>query len=229
MEKTLSLRNKESNLKIILDTKIIAVVRTDNPDDTRECVQAISAGGIRAIEISLTTPEATTIIQSILQDTDRNYLMGAGTVLDEATAEELISQGIDFIVAPNLNENLVRLCNQHNTVVIPGAFTPTEIVRAWKTGADLIKVFPVSSLGPRYIKDLKAPLKQIPLVPTGGVNLDNALEYLKAGASAVAVGSVLTDKKVIAEKQFDTITQTARDLVRMVTRHKSQDLNRFIL
>ena len=143
-------------------------------------------------------------------------IMGAGTVLDPETARAVILAGAEYIVAPTLNPDTIALCNRYSKVVVPGAFTPTEILTAWECGADIVKVFPATAVGPKYLKDIKGPLPQIRLSPTGGVSLDNAGEFIKCGASCIAVGGNLAPKKAIADKDWNTITENAKRFIEEV-------------
>jgi len=200
----------------LLANRIIAIVRTKESAQAGRVVYALAAGKIKAIEISLTTPDAQVVLAHILSDKRRDFLIGAGTALDLATCRALIKKGIDFIVSPVVDKQIIELCRKGKVAVVPGAFTPTEIWQAWRWGADLIKVFPVSLGGPQYIRDLATPLPKVPLLATGNINLNNVREYLSAGATAVAVGSALIDPKALANNDFNTITETARRFVELV-------------
>lgn len=208
--------NKEANLKRILDAGVIAIVRLDSAGQLGQVARAIKAGGVDVIEFTMTTPGALDIIAASTQEFGDQVLLGAGTVLDAETARAAILAGAQFIVSPTLNPATVELCHRYSVIAVPGTFTSTEILTAWEWGADLVKVFPASTGGPGYIKAVLAPLPQVRLVPTGGVNLQNAADYIQAGAVAVAVGGSLVNKKLIAAGDFNTLTETARGLVAAV-------------
>jgi 2-dehydro-3-deoxyphosphogluconate aldolase/(4S)-4-hydroxy-2-oxoglutarate aldolase len=208
--------NKEANLKRILDAGVIAIVRLDSAGQLGQVARAIKAGGVDVIEFTMTTPGALDIIAASTQEFGDQVLLGAGTVLDAETARAAILAGARFIVSPTLNPATVELCHRYSVIAVPGTFTPTEILTAWEWGADLVKVFPASAGGPGYIKAALAPLPQVRLVPTGGVSLQNAADYIQAGAAAVAVGGSLVNKKLVAAGDFNTLTETARGLVAKV-------------
>jgi len=180
--------------------------------------RAIQVGGVRAIEFTMTTPNAIQIIQQSVREFGEDVLLGAGTVLDAETARAAILAGAEFIVAPTLNPAVIEVCRRYSKVVIPGAFTPTEILTAWECGADFVKVFPAEFGGPAYFKAVLAPLPQVKLVPVGGVSLQTAGEFIRAGAAAVAVGSNLVKKSAIAAKRFDELTELARGFVAAVAK-----------
>ena len=205
------MRDKSSNLKMLLDIGLVPVVRASSADDAMRIVDAIREGGVNTIEITMTVPNAIGVMEEVAKKFGDEVLLGAGTVLDAETARASILAGAEFVVGPCLNEELIRICKRYAKIVIPGAMTPTEILRAWERGADIVKVFPAGNLGgPKYIRAIKAPLPQILLNPTGGVNLENAGEFIKAGASVISVGSALVDKKAVAERKFEILTEKAR-------------------
>lgn len=208
--------SKDDALKFLLDGGVVAVVRADRSDELVQVVQAISAGGIRAVEITLTTPGALEVIRTCADTFRGQVLIGAGTILDPETARAAILAGAEYLVAPTLNPSVIEICRRYSKIAIPGAFTPTEILTAWECGADLVKVFPATALGPRYFRDLKGPLPQIDLIPTGGVSLENVGEFIRAGASAIAVGGNLVDKKAIAAGDWQALSNTARQYVTAV-------------
>ena len=180
-------------------------------------VDAITEGGVNTIEITMTVPNAIGVIEAVSKKFGDTVLLGAGTVLDTETARASILAGAEFVVGPCLDEDLIRLCKRYAKIIIPGAMTPTEILRAWEMGADIVKVFPVSNLGgPKYIRAIKVPLPQILLNPTGGVNLENAGEFIKAGASIISVGNALVDSKAIHKGKFEVLTERARQFVEEV-------------
>lgn len=208
--------SKDEHLRLILDGGVVAVVRAERSDRLVEVVCAISEGGIRAIEITLTTPGALDVIRECAERFRDTVLIGAGTVLDPETARAAMLAGAEYIVTPALNPAVIEVCRRYSTVVIPGALTPTEILTAWEHGADIVKVFPATVFGPRYFRDLKGPFPHIALMPTGGVNLETTGEFIKAGACAIAVGSNLIDKSAVEDGRFQVVTDTARRYVEAV-------------
>jgi 2-dehydro-3-deoxyphosphogluconate aldolase/(4S)-4-hydroxy-2-oxoglutarate aldolase len=178
--------------------------------------QAIARGGVKPIEVTMTVPGAIDAIKEFKSAVSEQVLVGAGTVLDPETARACILAGAEFIVCPTLNLEVIKVCRRYSKVVVPGTFTPTEILTAWEAGADIVKVFPATAGGPKYLKDIMGPLPQVKLLPTGGVTLENTPDFIKAGAVAVAAGTSLVDKKALSEKNFDLITETARKFVAAV-------------
>jgi len=200
-------------LEIILATKVIAVIRMSDAEKLTRVVEAIKRGGVRAIEITMTTPSALEIIAAMAKSKTAGTLIGAGTVLDAATAEAVIRAGAEFVVSPITNFDMIAACKRNDTFVAPGALSPTEIVAAWEHGADVVKVFPATSVGPKYFQDLKGPLPQVRLMPTGGVSIENAREFIRSGACCVAIGTALLDKKAIAAEDWGALTAKAKALV----------------
>jgi 2-dehydro-3-deoxyphosphogluconate aldolase/(4S)-4-hydroxy-2-oxoglutarate aldolase len=214
----------QKGMDIIRETGVIAIMRTRSPEQLLRAADAIRAGGVRAIEVTMTTPGALSVIEqatSRYQDAGQDVLFGAGTVLDAESARACILAGAQFIVSPSFNPALVELCRRYSVPVMPGAYTPTEILTAWECGADMVKVFPASIGGPALIKALKAPLPQIELVPVGGVNLDTAADFIRAGAAAVGVGSALINQKLLDAEDFRTLTERARRFVEEVARGRA--------
>ena len=204
------------NLASIKACGVVAVLRADRPDALVQVAQAIARGGIGAVEITMTTPGALDVIGECANRLGAEILLGAGTVLDPETARAAILAGAEYIVTPTLNPDVITLCRRYDKVIIPGALTPTEILTAWECGADIVKVFPATAVGPRYFKDVKAPLPQIDLMPTGGVDLDNAGDFIRAGACAVAVGGNLVDQAAVAKGDWQALTDTSRRYVAAV-------------
>lgn len=208
---------KQENLQIIIDSGVIAVIRGMEVDKVVNIVDALLEGGVKALEITLNSPGAIDLIEEVserVKDTDA--IVGAGTVLDGETARAAILAGAEFVFAPNLNQDVIEVCNRYGKVVIPGVMTPTEIVNAYQAGADLVKIFPAGVMGPKYIKSVKGPLNHIPMMPTGGVGLDNAADFIEAGVVALGVGSALMDKEAIAEENYEVITENAKKLTQIV-------------
>ncbi|MEN6561791.1 MAG: bifunctional 4-hydroxy-2-oxoglutarate aldolase/2-dehydro-3-deoxy-phosphogluconate aldolase [Acidobacteriota bacterium] len=209
---------RDEALRIILETKVIAVIRMAEADKLRKVVEAVSRGGVRAIEITMTTPGALDAIRALAAGKPDGSLIGAGTVLDAATAAEVIRAGAEFVVSPVLDGGMVRTCRDADRFVAPGAFSPTEILSAWRLGADVVKVFPATSLGPKFFKDVKGPLPQVRIMPTGGVSMANAADFLAAGACCVGIGTALLDKELIRRGDWDALTSRSRELVESLAR-----------
>lgn len=204
---------KDAALDIILSSKVIAVIRMSDTEKLAKVVEAVKAGGVKAIEITMTTPFALEIISTMAKKKAPDVLVGAGTVLDPETAVQAIHAGADFIVSPVTNVGMITVCRRYDTLVAPGAFSPTEILAAWQTGADIVKVFPATSIGPKYFKDILGPLPKVRLMPTGGVSLENARDFIANGACCVAIGTALLDKKAIEAGHWELLTQKAKALV----------------
>jgi len=209
--------NKEYVLSRIREVGIVPVVRASSADEAFEAIEAIKAGGIPILEITMTVPRALSVIERVTASYGDDVIVGAGTVLDAETARACILAGAQFIVSPALNLDTISCCHRYSIAVMPGALTPTEVVQAWTAGADFVKVFPAGAMGgANYIKSLKAPLPQIELVPTGGVSLKTAADFIRAGASALGVGADLVDTKALGEGRADLITERARQFVEIV-------------
>lgn len=200
-------------LREIESSGVVAVIRMQKADQLRAVIDALLEGGVRALELTMTVPGAIGLIEELAKDLPGEFQLGAGTVLDTETARQVILAGAKYIVAPTLNLDVITLCHRYDVAIMPGCFTPTEILTAWQAGADLIKVFPATALGPSYFKDVRAPLPQVRLMPTGGVTMENAGEWIKAGAVAIGVGSALVDTKAIAAGNFAQITKNAKSLI----------------
>lgn len=207
---------RDEVLKEIIECGIVAVVRTKDSSSAIKIARAVCGGGIKPVEITMTVPGAIDVIKNVSQELKGKAIIGAGSVLDAETARIAILAGAEFIVGPALNLEMISLCKRYSKVIIPGAFTPTEIVTAWQSGADIIKIFPATMGGPTYFKDIHGPLPHIKLLPTGGVTLKNIGEFIKAGACAVAVGSNLVDKKAVSEGKFEIITNFAEKFVQEI-------------
>lgn len=208
--------SKEKNLQGIVDCGVVAIVRVDNAQEAVAVSVAIARGGVKPIEITMTVPGAIDAIKELKSVAKDGVLVGAGTVLDPETAIAVIHAGAEFVVSPTLNLAVIDVCRRYSKIVIPGAFTPTEILTAWEAGADIVKVFPARVGGPKYLIDIKGPLPQIRLLPTGGVSVENTPDFIRAGAVAVAAGTSLVDKKAISEKKYDIITENAKEFVAAV-------------
>ena len=212
---------KHEVLASLRNSGVVAVIRTENPEDLVSVSRALGKGGVKFVEITMTVPGALEIIRdTVAQLKDTDMIIGAGTVLDVQTARAAIIAGAQFVVGPGFDLETVRLCNTYGVAVMPGAFTPTEIIQAWRAGADVVKVFPANIGGPDYLKTIKEPLPQVELLPTKGVDFDTAGAYIKAGAIAVGAGSLLVSKALIAAKQYARITENAERMVQIVREAK---------
>ena len=214
--------NKADVIKQIIETGVIPVVRATSADEAMRAIDAIREGGISVLEITMTVPGAVGVIEQLSRKYRNDVLVGAGTVLDPETARACMLSGAQFVVSPALNVETIACCRRYGVAIMPGALTPTEVVQAWTAGADFVKVFPAGALGgASYLKALKAPLPQIQLVPTGGVSLKTAADFIKAGASALGVGADLVDLKAIRDGQANVITERAKQFVEIVREARS--------
>jgi len=210
--------NKHEIMTALRQTGVIVVVRTESADDLLSVAKALHDGGVKFIEITMTVPDALGVIREAVRVLkDRDVYIGAGTVLDAETARMAILAGSSFIVGPAFDKGMVDLCRTYGVLVMAGGLTPNEIVNAWKGGADVVKVFPVKSVGgAEYLKAVKQPLPQVELVPTNGVDFETAASFIKAGAIAVGVGNAIVSKALISGKEFGTITANARRMIEVV-------------
>ncbi len=213
--------NKYDIIERMLDCGITAVIRTDSPEELVNVAEAIKKGGVDVIEITMTTPGALDVVSAVAKKFGDEVLIGAGTVLDAETARAVFLAGGEFVVSPVWSPELIAMCRRYSKPCVPGAFTPTEIMAAWDAGADMVKVFPASLGGPALIKAIRGPLPQIPLVPTGGVKLDNTAEFIRAGSVMVAVGGNLVNKDLVKAKKFDEMTELARRFKEEVAKGRS--------
>jgi len=204
---------KDKALESILAAKVVAVIRMKDAARLGEAAAALRRGGVTAIEITMTVPGAVDIIREMVRTKPQGTLVGAGTILDAGTATEVIAAGADFVVSPVTDRDTIQACREAGVLVAPGAFTPTEIVAAWRAGADIVKVFPATSLGPQFFRDLRGPLPFIRLMPTGGVTLENARLFLAAGACAVGIGTALVDAKSVEAGDWEALETRARVLM----------------
>lgn len=195
------------------ESGVVAVIRAPHPDVLIPLTEALIAGGVLSIEITLSTPKAIHGIEMVADKFGDRAIVGVGTVIDAGTAADAIRAGSQFVVSPMTDARIIEAVIRQGKVMIPGAFTPTEIVNAWTLGGDVIKVFPSTALGPQYFKDILAPLPQLKLTPTGGVDLKNVGSWIKAGAVCVGVGSALVTKEAMANKDWDGITKAAKAFV----------------
>ncbi|HYN42485.1 MAG TPA: bifunctional 4-hydroxy-2-oxoglutarate aldolase/2-dehydro-3-deoxy-phosphogluconate aldolase, partial [Thermoanaerobaculia bacterium] len=189
---------------------VVAVIRLKEAGSLRAVVDALAAGGVLALEVTMTVPRAIELIREIAPTLPPEIVLGAGTVLDAETAQAAIEAGARYVVSPVFREEVLRTCHRFDVAALPGCFTPTEILTAWEAGADIVKVFPATALGPGYFRDLRGPFPQLRLMPTGGVSLANAGEWIRAGAVAIGVGTALVDAEAVAARRFGEITDRAR-------------------
>jgi 2-dehydro-3-deoxyphosphogluconate aldolase/(4S)-4-hydroxy-2-oxoglutarate aldolase len=201
------------DLNRVLNTGIVAILRSSSSDQLTNVARALLEGGIDLIEVTFTVPRALEVLAAVKMDLGDRVLLGAGTVLDPETARAALLAGAEFIVSPSLNPEVIRLCHRYDKVVMPGAFTPTEILAAWEAGADVVKVFPCDCVGPGYLKALRGPFPQIRLMPTGGVNLETLPAFIKAGACAVGVGGSLAEQQAIRDGNFARLRDLAAQYV----------------
>ncbi|MBN1344591.1 MAG: bifunctional 4-hydroxy-2-oxoglutarate aldolase/2-dehydro-3-deoxy-phosphogluconate aldolase [Phycisphaerae bacterium] len=197
-------------------TGVVAVVRADSSAQLIDVVAALYKADLTCVEITMTTPNALDVIKAASKEFAGKCLIGVGTVLDAETARAAILAGAEYVVAPTLDVDTITLCKRYGKAVVPGCFTPTEILRAWQAGADVIKVFPATKLGPDFFKDVRGPLPQVRMTPTGGVSLENTGDFIKAGAVCVGVGSAMVTKKALAAGDFETITKNAAAFLKAV-------------
>ena len=196
----------------ILERKVVAVVRMKNSSQLLKVIEAIKIGGVSGIELTMTIPNAIQAIETADKEFGDDILLGVGSVTDKQTALEAINAGAKFVVSPIYKAEVVQAVIDKNIVVIPGCFSPTEIQTAYEQGADFIKIFPADNLGMSFIKSIKAPLPHLKVIPTGGVNLENAIDWINAGASAVGIGSALVDNKAIEREDYKTLTENSKKL-----------------
>lgn len=215
--------NKKDVRQRILEIGIVPVVRAASARDARMAVDAVAEGGIPIVEITMTVPGAVDVIRELINSSRNELLIGAGTVLDADTAKKCVEAGAQFLVSPGLDLKTVALANQKSVLIMAGALTPTEIITAWNGGADFVKVFPCGQVGgAKYIKALRGPLPQIPFVPTGGVNLNTAEEFITAGAAALGVGSELVQSDALKSGKREIIVENARRFVAAVKNARSK-------
>jgi 2-dehydro-3-deoxyphosphogluconate aldolase/(4S)-4-hydroxy-2-oxoglutarate aldolase len=195
---------------------VVAVIRLKEAGALRAVVDALAAGGVLALEVTMTVPGAIGLIREIAPTLPPEIVLGAGTVLDAKTAEAAIEAGARYVVSPVFREEVLRTCHRFDVAAMPGCFTPTEILTAWDAGADVVKVFPATALGPGYFRDLRGPFPQLRLMPTGGISLANAGEWIRAGAVAIGAGTALVDAEAVAARRFVEITARARQFVAAV-------------
>src|SRR4051794_26720793 len=211
---------RSHQLQRVLDAGIVAVVRAPDPAGLVEVIRALAAGGVTIAEVTLTVPNAIEVIRAAKAALGDAVLLGAGTVLDPETCRAALLAGAEFVVSPTVNLEVIRLCRRYDKLVMPGAFTPTEILTAWEAGADVVKVFPAEVVGPAFFKALRGPLPHVRLMPTGGVDLKTAGEFLKAGACCLGIGSQLVEPAAVANKDFARLRDLATQYAAIVKRFR---------
>lgn len=203
-------------LERLLASGIVAVIRAKSGELLVDVAEALLAGGVDAIEVTFTVPKAAEAIEKVADKLGDRILLGAGTILDAETAQVAIAAGAQYLVSPTVNLDVIRFCKRHGKLSLPGALTPTEVVTAWEAGADVVKIFPSDVGGAKYLKALKAPLPQIRMMPTGGVTLETAADFLKAGACALGVGGNLVEQAALERRDFARMTSLAQQFVEIV-------------
>jgi 2-dehydro-3-deoxyphosphogluconate aldolase/(4S)-4-hydroxy-2-oxoglutarate aldolase len=214
--------SKEDDLRRVLDCGLVAVVRSPDGAQLVEVCRALADGGVTVVEITMTVPDALSVLGRVRAALGDRVLLGAGTILDPETARAALLAGAEYVVAPSLNVEVIRVCRRYGKLVMPGAFTPTEILTAWEAGADIVKVFPADVLGPAFFKAVRAPLPQVRLMPTGGVDLKTAADFLRAGACCLGVGGQLVEARAVAERNFDRLRDLARQYVAVVQQTRKE-------
>jgi 2-dehydro-3-deoxyphosphogluconate aldolase/(4S)-4-hydroxy-2-oxoglutarate aldolase len=213
---------KLEKFKAVGESGVIAVMRGMSADKVVNVAKALNKGGVKVLEVTLDAPFALDMLKDVVKSLGDDTLVGAGTVLDGETARAAILAGAQFIFSPCMVPDVIKICNRYGKLVIPGVMTPTEILAAYENGADIVKIFPAGVLGAAYIKQVKAPLSHIPVIPTGGIDKFNAADFIKVGALAVGVGGNLVDKKAIDEGDFAKLTQAAAEMVSIVNAAKGR-------
>ncbi|MRG84955.1 bifunctional 4-hydroxy-2-oxoglutarate aldolase/2-dehydro-3-deoxy-phosphogluconate aldolase [Salinibacillus xinjiangensis] len=208
--------SNEASLDRLLSSGIVAVIRKVDPKKVPPLIQAFVDGGVSGIEITMDSNHSTALINELKQVHGNKVMIGAGTVLNKEQAKEAIEAGSDFIFAPILDRETIEFTKKQGILMIPGVFTPTEIHQAYQWGADMVKVFPASVVGPRFFKDVKGPISQIPMMPTGGVNLDNIGAFIQAGAVTVGIGGSLVDKSLIEQEDWKALRNLAQQYVEKI-------------
>jgi len=212
--------DKEKILEEIFKVKVVAVLRINETDKLKNIIDALYVGGISVVEITMTVPNAIQQIEKMNEELDKNIVLGVGSVLNKSVAEEAIKAGAKYVVSPVLKKEIIETSHKYGVPAMPGCFSPTEIQTAYEYGADIIKVFPADLVGMSFFKSILAPLPHLKLMPTGGVSLTNACDWIKAGACAVGVGSALLDKKAISEGNYSKLTENAKLILNNISGNK---------
>jgi 2-dehydro-3-deoxyphosphogluconate aldolase / (4S)-4-hydroxy-2-oxoglutarate aldolase len=214
--------DKQDAISRICNPGVIAIIRAEDSNGLVRAAHALYRAGVKAVEISLTTPGTWPAIEAIRRDLPEACLIGVGTVLDTATLDQSVSTGAQFAVSPVFKAEVVQACNGHGLPMVCGAYTPTEAWQAYECGADFIKIFPANDLGPSYMKALLAPMPQLPLVPTGGVTVENCARYFQAGCVAVAVGTSVVNQQLIRDRDWQGIRDRAEVYVNAVRQARTK-------
>lgn len=214
---------RHEDLGRVLDSGIVAIIRSPSSEQLVEVAQALHDGGIDVLEVTFTVPNALEILTAMRRSLGSKVLLGAGTVLDPETARAALLAGAEFIVSPIVNADVIKLCNRYSKLIMPGAFTPTEILTAWEAGADIVKVFPADVGGPNYLKAVHGPLPHVRLLPTGGVNLQTIDSFFKAGACAVGLGSALVEPKALQNRDMERIRTLAAQYVEAAKKARQKE------
>lgn len=212
---------KQEILKTIFDEKVVAVVRVEDSEKLKKVIKAIYEGGVKIIEITMTVPNAISMIEKMNAEFGEKVLIGVGSVIDKQTAEAAVKAGAQYVVSPVTKKEVVETVLKLDKPVMPGAFTPTEALNAFEMGADIVKIFPADVLGMNFFKGILAPMPQLKLMPTGGVSLTNAGEWLKAGACAVGVGTALLDKAAIKNENYELLTTNAKTIIETIKNYEA--------
>jgi 2-dehydro-3-deoxyphosphogluconate aldolase/(4S)-4-hydroxy-2-oxoglutarate aldolase len=213
---------KPDQLSRVHSSGIIAVIRAASGELLADVAEALLAGGVDVMEVTFTVPRAHQVLERVAERLGNRILLGAGTVLDTETARIALLSGAEFIVSPTVNTDVIQLCRRYDKLVLPGALTPTEVLSAWEAGADIVKIFPSDLTGPAYLKALAGPLPQVRMMPTGGVNLQTAADFLKAGAFALGIGGSLVDPQAVAAGDLKKIESLAKQYVEIVRQTRAR-------
>lgn len=214
--------SREADMRRVLDCGIVAVVRSAESAPLVDVCRALADGGVDVAEITFTVPDALEVLKAARKALGDRMLLGAGTVLDPETARAAFLAGAEYIVSPTLDTEVIAMARRYGKLVMPGCFTPTEILKAWQAGADIIKVFPAEVVGPAYFKAVRGPLPQIRMMPTGGVDLNTAASFLEAGACCLGIGSQLIDPKAVSARKFDLISEKAAKYREIIKAHRAK-------
>ena len=214
--------NKTDILNRMLEPGVIAVIRADSSEQLEHVARALRDGGVTAMEVTMTTPNALDVIKNVSRALGDSILMGVGTVLDETTARLALLAGAQFVVTPVMRPEVIALCNRYSIPIVSGAYTPTEALTAHEAGADFIKLFPADGLGPSYVRALKAPLPQLQIIPTGGVDVETCGDFIRAGCAAVAAGGSLVSKDILKKDDWAALSDLSARFVAQVARARSQ-------
>lgn len=214
--------SRHDDLQRVLRSGLVAIIRSPSSEQLVAVARALWEGGIDVLEVTFTVPRAVEVLAAVKRELGQNILLGAGTVLDPETARAALLAGAEFLVSPTLNRDVIQLALRYDKLVMPGAYTPTEILTAWEAGADIIKVFPADIGGPAYLKALRGPLPQVRLMPTGGVNLQTLPEFIQAGACAVGLGSALVEPAAVERGDLERIRELARQYVALLAQCRAK-------